>query len=158
MIVFFEQAFVRFALVGASGFLVDVACMLLFSTWLPFIWARGVAFWIAATSNWWLNRTITFAQCHDARLTATSTTNTVSIKNWPSRKAALLQWLQFLGGSVIAFVPNWGCYVALLSFHNNVTHHTLYIVWPYLAMAPGVILGMTINYVFSRFWIFNPNK
>ncbi|MBR7889658.1 GtrA family protein [Marinomonas sp. A79] len=136
---FFDQAFMRFALVGASGFVVDVACMLLFSLWLPFAVARCLAFWIAATSNWWLNRNITFAAGRNKS---------------QFKQAAVRQWLKFLGGSVVAFVPNWGCYVVLLSFHDSVTHHTLHVLWPYLAMAPGVILGMLINYAFSRFWVF----
>ncbi|ETX09802.1 polysaccharide synthesis protein GtrA [Marinomonas ushuaiensis DSM 15871] len=139
----FNHSFFRFALVGASGFAVDVISMLLLSTWIPFIVARGIAFWIAATSNWWLNRNITFVYSHNKSLTS------------GYKKAAVLQWLQFIGGSFIAFIPNWSCYVVLLAVQPNITNQTLYELWPYLAMAPGVLMGMTINYVFSRFWIFS---
>jgi putative flippase GtrA len=29
------------------------------------------------------------------------------------------------------------------------------LLWPYLAMVPGVLAGMMLNYIFSRFWIFS---
>ncbi|MCW8357508.1 GtrA family protein [Marinomonas pontica] len=95
----FKHTFIRFALVGGIGFLVDLASMLLLSIWLPHIAARALAFWVAATSNWWWNRTMTFR-------------HTTSPNN---KKAAALQWMQFIGGSLIAFIPNWGCYLALMA-------------------------------------------
>jgi len=134
-----KHTFVRFAIVGGVGFLVDLASMLLLSIWLPHLVARGVAFWIAASSNWWWNRHITF----------------IDVQQTKHKKAAVLQWMQFLGSSLVAFVPNWGCYLFLLE-HPPTIHHPMFMtLWPYLAMVPGVLLGMLLNYGFSRFWIFS---
>ncbi|PJE57170.1 GtrA family protein [Marinomonas sp. BSi20584] len=141
----FKHTFVRFAIVGGAGFLVDLASMLLLSIWLPHLVARGFAFWVAASSNWWWNRTITF-------------TVPKQEKTSDSKKAAALQWMQFLGSSVIAFVPNWGCYLILMSQPPATSNSTLTLLWPYLAMIPGILIGMMLNYVFSRYWVFSPAK
>ncbi|NLQ18440.1 GtrA family protein [Marinomonas sp. M1K-6] len=139
----FKHTFVRFGIVGGVGFLVDLISMLLLSIWLPHLLARAIAFWVAASSNWWWNRTMTF---------------TDSKQDDKDKKAAALQWLQFLGGSVIAFVPNWGCYLILMSQPPTIADSTLALLWPYLAMVPGVFIGMMLNYAFSRFWVFSPAK
>ncbi|BDX03135.1 hypothetical protein MACH16_18830 [Marinomonas pontica] len=138
----FKHTFIRFALVGGIGFLVDLASMLLLSIWLPHIAARALAFWVAATSNWWWNRTMTFR-------------HTTSPNN---KKAAVLQWMQFIGGSLIAFIPNWGCYLALMAQPPAFSDSTLDQLWPYMAMVPGVLIGMILNYLLSRFWVFSPAK
>ncbi|MBU2021001.1 MAG: GtrA family protein [Gammaproteobacteria bacterium] len=148
----FKHTFVRFAIVGGVGFLVDLASMLLLSIWLPHLVARGIAFWIAASSNWWWNRTITFTK---TKPEIPSIKSTDTCKN---KKAAALQWMQFLGGSVIAFVPNWGCYLILMSQPPATPNSTLILLWPYLAMIPGILIGMMLNYVLSRFWVFSPAK
>ncbi|WP_369921911.1 GtrA family protein [Marinomonas polaris] len=66
--------------------------------------------------------------------------------------------MQFLGSSVIAFVPNWGCYLILMSQPPATSNSTLTLLWPYLAMIPGILIGMMLNYVFSRYWVFSPAK
>ncbi|WP_111636784.1 GtrA family protein [Marinomonas shanghaiensis] len=139
----FKHTFVRFAFVGGMGFLVDLSSMLLLSMWIAPLLARAMAFWIAASSNWWWNRVITFKKAE---------------QNSQNKKAAALQWLQFIGGSVIAFVPNWGCYLILMSHPPTTPNATLILLWPYLAMVPGVAMGMMLNYAFSRFWIFSQTK
>ena len=142
MNIILKHTFVRFALVGGIGFLVDLTCMVLLSFWLPHLLARAIAFWVAASSNWWWNRTITF-------------TNNKALDT--NKKTAVLQWLQFIGGSLIAFIPNWGCYVLLMS-QPPILDNSISVLWPYLAMIPGVLIGMMLNYAFSRFWIFTPAK
>ena len=139
----FKHTFVRFAIVGGIGFLVDLSCMLVLAIWLPPAVARGIAFWIAASSNWWWNRSITFSDVNP------DNTN---------KKAAALQLTQFLGGSVVAFVPNWGCYLILMSQPPALHNPTLSLLWPYLAMIPGILVGLFLNYAFSRFWVFSPAK
>ncbi|WP_019616761.1 GtrA family protein [Psychromonas ossibalaenae] len=134
---------VRFACVGGIGFLVDVATMFLLSSYIAPIPARGAAFWAAATSNWWLNRHITF----DAGDTAQ-----------PMR-----QWGRFIAVSCIGFMPNWGCYWLLMhsvdvkQFVNQypeLNHLALEMVWPVAAMVPGVLLGMLTNYLLADRWVF----
>ncbi|ETI61290.1 GtrA family protein [Marinomonas profundimaris] len=133
-----KHTFIRFAIVGGFGFLVDLISMVLLSLWLPHLTARGFAFWIAASSNWWWNRHITFTDAQPTK----------------HKKAAAMQWMQFLGGSVVAFIPNWGCYLFLMSHPPAIIDTTFSLLWPYLAMIPGVLVGMILNYVFSRFWVF----
>jgi putative flippase GtrA len=137
----FKHTFLRFAIVGGFGFLVDLTSMALLSIWLPHLAARGIAFWVAASSNWWWNRSITFREAKQSHT---------------NKKAAALQFMQFLGGSVVAFIPNWGCYLILMS--QPPANMTLALLWPYLAMAPGILVGLVLNYAFSRFWVFSPAK
>lgn len=113
------------------GFVVDVSSFALLSHWLDYAVARGLAFWIAASSNWWWNRHFTFVQ--------------------QQKKAAMMEWLQFLGGSIVAFVPNMTCYL-LLSQLDAIQHLAF---GHYVALIPGVLLGMMVNYSLSRYWIFN---
>ena len=143
-----KHSFIRFSIVGAAGFLVDLACMLLLSIWLPHLTARGIAFWVAASSNWWWNRTITFKESKPDNIN----------KKEKDKKAAALQWMQFLGGSMIAFIPNWGCYLLLMFQPPATDNSTISLLWPYLAMIPGILIGMILNYVLSRFWVFSPAK
>ncbi|RBP84335.1 GtrA family protein [Marinomonas rhizomae] len=143
MSIIFKHTFVRFAIVGGVGFLIDLTCMALLSIWLPHFTARGIAFWVAASSNWWWNRTITFNKAN---------------RSDTDLKTATRQWMQFLGGSIVAFIPNWGCYLILISQSPATSDTILALLWPYIAMVPGILIGMMINYVFSRFWVFSPAK
>lgn len=143
MMTYFKYPLVRFALVGGLGFLVDLGSMLLFSTWFSSGNARAIAFWCAATSNWWWNRHITFID------------QTSQVK----KKPLYLEWLQFMISSMIAFIPNWGCYFLLLQTPIAFSEQSLFITaWPYIAMIPGILVGFIVNYVFSRFWVFSRNR
>jgi putative flippase GtrA len=144
-----KHSFITFAIVGGIGFLVDLTCMVLLSIWFPPVIARSIAFWAAASSNWWWNRTITFAHKYDFTLA-----DSQNISKPTNKKAAALQWLQFLGGSMVAFIPNVGCYLLLIGYPSTSFSPTLNQLWPYLAMMPGIAIGMIFNYVFSRFWVF----
>lgn len=81
------QRMFTFAMVGGCGFLVDATSLFVLSHCLPLPLARGAAFWIAATSNWWLNRQLTFRE----------NKNTTPISQ---------QWGQFLAASCVGFIPN----------------------------------------------------
>ncbi|MFI8620101.1 GtrA family protein [Marinomonas sp. NPDC078689] len=132
-----QKPFVRFAIVGSIGFLVDLTCMILLSLWLSPMLARTGSFWIAATSNWAWNRHFTFRHA-----------------NTMNPKETLQQWGHFLFCSGLSFIPNWGCYYFLMKFVLPNSHpHSL--LWPYVAMVPGIVLGLFLNYAFSRFWVFN---
>jgi len=142
----------RFAGVGSIGFVVDAATMFILSFYIAFIPARAIAFWVAATSNWWLNRHITFD--------ASDTSKPVS------------QWGRFIAVSCIGFIPNWGCYWLLMqSIDINqlliaslikypelksllVSHLDVEVAWSVVAMVPGVLLGMLTNYLLADRWVF----
>ncbi|WP_245959185.1 GtrA family protein [Marinomonas pollencensis] len=128
----------RFALVGSIGFLVDLGSMLLLSIWLPPITARIGSFWLAASSNWLWNRRFTF-----------------QAQTSMQRSQQLRQWLHFLFCSTLSFVPNWGCYYLLIKLQPSASEFVL--LWPYLAMIPGILIGLLFNYSLSRSWVFaNP--
>jgi len=105
--------------------------------------ARGGAFWVAASTNWWLNRHFTFA--------STETSNT------------LQQWCRFIALSCVGFIPNWGCYWLLMQhvdvgllFAESQRFSLLPLapLWPFMAMLPGILLGMCSNYLLASRWAF----
>ncbi|MGF1734601.1 GtrA family protein [Photobacterium satsumensis] len=134
-----NRRFLKFAIVGGCGFLVDVAATYMLSQFVIVEVARGIAFWIAASSNWWLNRQFTFEGVLQER--------------------PVKQWLKFLSASSIGFLPNWICYWILLN--SSVEQATSLLIsvdiaiwWPYLAMIPGILLGMVVNFTLSERWVF----
>lgn len=162
---------IRFAGVGAVGFLVDMAALFALGQLLAWVPARAGAFWLAASSNWWLNRRMTFSSDDPA---------------WGQ------QWRNFLLAACIAFVPNWGCYwwlmgdetlsvvadFSLLSLPFSGVLTNLWperaiqwvafwsefwpgfwlgfypVFYPYAALVPGIILGMGVNFLLADRWVF----
>ncbi|MBM6550422.1 GtrA family protein [Marinomonas ostreistagni] len=128
------KQFVHFGLVGFFGFLIDAAVLWLASHWLSYPSARALSFWAAVTSNWWLNRLFTF-------------------KTAPHQERKHHQWGKFLFASMIGFVPNWGVFTSLmwLAQPSGLAEQAWY---PYLAMMPGVLAGMLINFALAKWWVF----
>lgn len=134
-----NKYFLKFAVVGCGGFVVDISVTFILSQFMLAEVARGAAFWVAASSNWWLNRQFTFSSAQ--------------------RRQPLKQWLHFLSASSIGFVPNWGCYWILINSDLERTASSLLSVdlsawWPYGAMIPGILLGMVVNFILSSRWVF----
>lgn len=128
----------RFALVGAAGFFIDSVTMLLLYGLLPTPLARAVAFWAAASSNWRCNRSWTFSEYPETQ--------------------KVRQYRRFLTSSAVAFVPNWGITLLMLSLPPPAVLELFggfaHSVWILVAMVPGVLAGMLINYQLSRHWVF----
>lgn len=118
----------RFALVGAVGFLVDSAALYLgLALGLDLFSGRIVSYFIAATTTWYLHRNHTF------RL---------------DRHATVAEWLRFLGTNAFGGAVNIGGYAVLvLSAH-------VFRQFPVLAVAIGALGGMVINYLLSAFIVF----
>ncbi|MCA8957582.1 MAG: GtrA family protein [Planctomycetes bacterium] len=124
--------FALFGMVGASGFVVDVALFLgvQFAFGLHHQVARALSFWGSATWNWAWNRGITFAG--------------------RKRTRKRFQWPAFLLSSLLGFVVNWGTYYTL-------TNH---VAWfrsegaRIPALLVGVIAGMGLNFVVARSFVF----
>ncbi|MEH6443548.1 MAG: GtrA family protein [Oceanospirillaceae bacterium] len=125
----------RFACVGSIGFCVDALSLVLLAVYLPLPIARALSFWIAASSNWWLNRNFTFK--HTSKQHCDK-----------KKRASCRQWLLFLCVSCIGFIPNWLCYVLLIE----------HFIWaeqmPVIAIIPGILLSMFLNYTLSKCWVF----
>jgi len=121
----------RFALVGASGFIVDTCVLILLYevAALDLLLARALAFVAAASSNWVLNRVFTFADACRA-----------------GRKSA--QWLRFLASAVLSAVPNLGIFYLLMRILPETLPAILF------AMSCGILAGYVSNYLLARHWVF----
>lgn len=121
----------KFALVGAVGFLVDASMLILLFDILGLDLApsRIFAFVSAASANWILNRVYTFAD-----------------RDHRGRKS--LQWIRFVACAVLSAIPNLGIFFLLMQFFPETTGYAL------LAMCCGILAGYYSNYQLSRWWVF----
>lgn len=124
----------QFAVVGSIGFMVDLATMSLLSVVMPLFTARCFAFFVAANSNWLLNRNITFA--------------TQSTKSTMTFHQNISQWTKFICSSCIGAIPNLICYWGL------VTTFSLTGGLAILAIIPGILLGILVNFTLADRWVF----
>jgi dolichol-phosphate mannosyltransferase len=121
---------VQFAGVGSIGFVIDLALYYLLQGFgLQHQIARAISFWPAVTSNWLLNRTITF--------------------NHRSYKKPLRQWINFVMTSLIGFFINWGSYTLMT------THIDFFNQYKVIALMTGVAMGMGFNFLFSNLFVFH---
>jgi len=124
--------FIRFALVGTAGFVVDVAT-LQGVMWLagvdPYL-GRFLSYLVAATCTWWMNRKFTFPDAEQTRLHK--------------------QWARFVAVNGAGGVMNFLTYFVVLSVAGEVA-------WgPASGVAAGSIAGLFFNYTASRLWVFRP--
>ena len=121
---------VRFGLIGASGFCVDLSTytILLAKLGAPPEVARIGAYAAAATSNWFFNRTFTFSD--------------------RPRASHLVQWNKYLLMCAVSFVPNFGTFWVLIHTLPLFAAHTQ------LALVAGVLVGMLFNFAIASRWIF----
>jgi putative flippase GtrA len=125
----------RFALVGASGFVVDTTVLILLFevAAVELLLARSIAFVVAASSNWILNRLFTFADACRA-----------------GRKSS--QWGRFLVSAILSAIPNLGIFYLLMLFLPEVLPAILF------AMCCGILAGYACNYQLARLWVFKSVK
>ncbi|MDE2465305.1 MAG: GtrA family protein [Alphaproteobacteria bacterium] len=130
--------FLRFAMVGTAGFLVDESVLAIMHRLIGLdpIWARVVSILCAMTFTWWGNRTLTF---HHAAARG-------------SARLVALEWLRFIAANSLGAVVNFTTYATLLHVapapFNN----------PYLATVCGVGIGMLFNFVTSRTIVFSSGR
>lgn len=122
------RRFVRFALVGAAGFLVDVAALYgAFAMGLGLYSGRVVSYLSAATFTWAVNRRFTFA----ARTPPSFT-----------------EWLRFVLANTSGGMVNYLTYAALVTWGSGPLSH------PAPAVACGSIAGLVVNYIASSRLVF----
>jgi putative flippase GtrA len=120
--------FVRFALVGIAGFLVDVAALYgAFAIGLGLYSGRVVSYLCAATFTWAVNRRFTFAA-----------------KTPPT----ITEWLSFVFANTSGGLVNYLTYAALATWGSGLLSH------PALAVACGSIAGLIVNYTASARLVF----
>jgi putative flippase GtrA len=122
--------FLRFALVGAIGFVIDVGMLYLALALLgvgPYM-GRVISYLSAATSTWYLNRRITF-------------------RSRPS-KAIGREWLKFVVFNGVGGLLNYATYVACLHYFPGSTAS------PAIGVALGSAAGLSVNFTLSRHVVF----
>jgi putative flippase GtrA len=120
--------FLKFGTVGVVGFLADTATVYALRHSLGLYGAGAVAYGVAASVNWILNRLWTF--------------------RGKGSGPAHQQWARFLLVNLAGFVLNRGTYAALVTFVP------LCAAEPVWAVAAGAIAGMFLNFSFSRTMVF----
>ena len=122
-----------FSIVGLIGSGVDLASVVaaksLFQ--LPFEYARMAGFVTAVTSNFIFNKNYTFKE---------------------DKGNVILQYLLFVSSCLVGFAVNW--YISVYMYKNYAFFNNHYI----LAAAAGIIGGMGVNFLMSKFVVFKKNK
>jgi len=124
-----KAEFFQFAVVGSSGFIVDLIVYLVLQMFgVSHTVARAISFWPAASWNWMLNRLMTF--------------------NHREKTKKRTQWGAFVTSSLLGFSVNYGTYFTLTTYVPFFQEHTI------LALIIGVIMGMGFNFTISNLYIF----
>jgi putative flippase GtrA len=121
------SAFLRFAAVGAAGFVVNEAALYAAIHWLHLgkDAAWFFAFVPAVTFTWWGNRTLTFRE--------------------HASHAWLREWARFAATNSLGALVNLAVYETLI-------HFTKLDAMP--ALAAGVLAGMVFNFTLSKRLVF----
>jgi len=123
----------QFLAVGAVGLAWDlIFYFLLQLAGASHVLARALSFWPAVTSNWFLNRIMTF-------------------KERP-RESVGVQWLKFAAVSGVGFAISWGTYAFLtgrLGFFDE---------YRVLALLAGVALATVFNFTLSDLLVYSRGR
>jgi putative flippase GtrA len=122
------EQFIRFAVVGVIGLIIDTASVYGLRSALGLYGAGLAAYAIAASGNWVLNRIWTFR----------------GQGSGPAHR----QWALFMVTNLIGFVLNRGTYVVLVMFVTVAADQ------PVIATAAGAVAGMFVNFALSRRLVF----
>jgi putative flippase GtrA len=120
----------RFGMVGVAGFLIDVAVLYMALALLgtgPYT-GRALSYLVAASSTWYLNRRVTFA---DSRSTAPGP-----------------EWLKFVFFNVGGGSLNYATYAAWLHYAGSSS------LAPAWGVALGSLAGLCLNFTLSRQLVF----
>ncbi|MCY0876851.1 MAG: GtrA family protein [Firmicutes bacterium] len=119
---------IRFGLVGVVGFVADSLVLKgLLSVGVDLYIGQVVAYFLAASVTWAINRKFTFRT---------------------AKRASWREWVGYLGANALGGVLNYITFVictkASVVFHD----------YPYLAVAVGSVVGMVVNYTLSLLFVF----
>ncbi len=121
--------FLRFGVVGALGFVWDNSTVYLTRDIIGLMPAIMLAFPVAATLNWAINRAWTFRH--------SGNTDTL-----------LRQWALFMAANSLGFLLNRGTVATLVLLFAACREQ------PILALAPGAIAGLVANFLLSQRYVF----
>jgi len=120
--------FVKFGSVGLIGLVLDTAAVYGLRGSLGLYGAGVVAYGVAASGNWLLNRIWTF--------------------RGQGTGPAHRQWARFLAANLVGFALNRGTYALLVTFVAAAARQ------PVIATSAGAIAGMFVNFYLSRRVVF----
>lgn len=121
--------FLRFGIVGTMGFGWDTATVLSMRNVIGLTGAMILAYFVAASMNWLMNRLWTF-------------------RGTGSAGSMLRQWGTFLAANSLGFLLNRG--TALILVYTV----PLFNIHPVLALVAGTVAGMFFNFTLSRRLVF----
>jgi putative flippase GtrA len=120
--------FIRFGGVGAVGLMVSIAIVYAVRGLIG-LYAGGLVAWaVAATVTWLLNRVWTFRE-----------RSTIPFHR---------QWVLFLGTSLIGFTLYYATYATLVTYSSICSKE------PVAAVSAGAMAGMFVNFTLSRRLVF----
>ena len=123
-----RQSFLRFALVGVAGFIVDASVLTLaLSLGADFYTGRLCSFFCAVTATWYMNRIYTFAS-RDPRL--------------------LREWGRFVSANAVGGLINYATYALLVTTVGLFASH------PIAAVGVGSVAGLMWNFTVSHNIVF----
>jgi putative flippase GtrA len=128
-----RHPFIRFALVGAGGYVVDTGVLALDTgVWgLDFKTGRALSIFVAMGFTWLGNRYLTFPE-----------------RRARSFSGAMQEWLKFIGANAIGAVVNYGTSLLLVLYAASPFNHK------FVAQALGVLAGLIFNFTMSRKLVF----
>jgi putative flippase GtrA len=125
--------FLRFAVVGAGGCVVDSAVLLLahHGAGLDPYLSRAISIFAAMNFTWFGNRELTF-RAHAAT----------------GPQEVLAEWSRFILTNAVGALMNYGVYAAIVRFAPPPTNNI------YTALVVGVAAGLVFNFTLSRKFVF----
>lgn len=123
------RQFLRFGVVGGLGLIWDTSTVYLLRPLAGLTIAMLVAYFVAATLNWAINRLWTF-------------------RGIATQKHLMIQWLHFLGANSLGFVLNRSTAFLLVFLFP------LCVRIPALPLAAGALAGLFANFNLSRRLVF----
>jgi putative flippase GtrA len=128
-----QSRFLRFAAVGAAGFVVDESVLFVMQRFVGLdpLTGRVISILAAMTFTWWGNRNLTF---HDHKAFGAA--------------AMAREWMRFVAANLLGALINYASYAALVRFAPAPADN------PYLATAVGVAIGLLFNFTLSKRLVF----
>jgi putative flippase GtrA len=125
--------FLRYALVGSAGFIVNETTLFVALNALHLGRYAGAifSFLVTVTFTWWGNRMLTF------RAEAAS-----------GDEAMLVEWAKFVAANGVGFAVNYATYAAIITFAPAPANN------PYFALACGTLAGLIFNFTLSKRLVF----
>ena len=127
------RQFLRFAMVGLLGLVLDAGTIYASKAWVGLHIAGILGYCVAATMNWWLHRQWTF---RDRR----------------SGAGLWRQWAAFMSANFVGFLINRGVYMLLITVSVYCADH------PIIPVMAGIPAAMIFNFNLSRRIVFKADK